>query len=67
MCNTGITEYINLENLGNDRGYDQKDTICMLPMLLQLPPLLLPDCSLYSIEGKYELIQKMLCACILSK
>ena len=39
-CNTGITEYINLENLGNNKGGDQKGDICMLPMLLQLPELL---------------------------
>ena len=30
----------------------------MLPILLQLPPLLLPDYSIYSIEAKFELNQR---------
>ena len=61
--NTGIAEYINLENSGNNRGYDQKDNICMLPILLQL----LPRYSIYNIDGKFKLNQKTLCACALSK
>ena len=38
----------------------------MLQILLQLQ-LLLSDYSIYSIEGKYEINQKMLCVCKLSK
>ena len=45
----------------------KKDNICMLPILLQLSPLPLPDQSIYSIEGKFELNQKMLFACKLSQ
>ena len=37
---TGIAEHINFS--GNDKGDDQKGNICMLPMLLKLPPLPLP-------------------------
>ena len=33
-CNTRITEYINLERSGNDKGDDEKGNISMLPMLL---------------------------------
>ena len=41
-CNTGIPEYINLEYLGNDNEDDQTRNICMVPIPLQLPQLLLP-------------------------
>ena len=61
-CNTGITEHINSENSGNDEEDDQKGKICMLQILLQLP-----QQSIYSIQGKFELNQKMLCASIMSK
>ena len=37
-----ITEYINLENSKHDKGDVQKVNICMLPVLLKLPLLLLP-------------------------
>jgi hypothetical protein len=57
VYNTEITEYINLEISGNNKGDDQKGIICMLPILLQLPPLLLPHNSFYSIDGKFELNQ----------
>ena len=60
-CNTRITEPNYLENLGDDKENDQKGNICMLPILLQLPLLLLPDQSIYSIEGKFELNRKTLC------
>jgi hypothetical protein len=66
-CNTGIIEYINLENSGNYKGDDPKGNICMLPMLLQLPPLLMPNYSIYNIEGKSELNKKQLCACTVPK
>ena len=66
-CSIGITEYINLKNSGNNKEEDQKGNICMLPILLQLPQLLLPDYYIYSIEGKFELNQKTLRACKLSK
>ena len=66
-CNTGITNYINLENSVNNKGDNQKGNICLLSMLLQLPPLLLPHYSIYSTKGKFELNSKMLCACTLSK
>jgi len=33
-CNTGITEYVNLENSGNDKEHDQKGNVCLLPILL---------------------------------
>jgi hypothetical protein len=45
-CNTEITKYTNLVNSGNDKEYDQIGNICMLPILLQLPPLLLPHYSI---------------------
>jgi hypothetical protein len=65
--NAGITEYINLENSRNDKVDDQKDNTCMLSILLKLPPLVLPHYSIYSIKEKFELNQKTLCACKLSK
>jgi hypothetical protein len=40
--NTGMTEYINFENSGNDKGDGQKGNICVLSILLQPPPVLLP-------------------------
>jgi len=52
-----------LENLGNDNGYDPKANMSMLPKRLQIPPLLIPDYSIDSTEGKFELNQKTLCAC----
>ena len=58
---------------GNHKGADQKANICMLPLLsqlplLMLPPLLLPlHYSIYNIEGKFGLNQKTLCACTWSK
>ena len=66
-CNTGIAEYINLKNLGNDKGDDQRGKICILPILLQLPPLLLPHYSIYDIKWKFELNQNTLSAYALSK
>jgi hypothetical protein len=63
-CNTGITEYINLKNSGNNKGHDQKGNICMLSILVQL---LLLNYSIYSIVGKFEPNAKTLCACTLSK
>ena len=53
-CNKGITKYFNLENSENDKGDDQKGNICMLPMLLQLPPLLPPHSSIYGIQGNLK-------------
>ena len=66
-CNTVMTEYINLENSGNDKGGDQKGKICRLSILLQLPPLLLLNYSICIIQGKFEVNQKTLCAGTLSK
>jgi len=66
--NTGTTEYIELEKSANDKGFDQKGNMCMLPILKQLPPLLLPDFTLFTaLRRKFELNKKMLCACKLSK
>ena len=62
--NTGITEYINLKNRGNDKGDDQKANICMLS--IQLSPLLLPYYSIFSIKEKFEQNQKTLCECTFS-
>ena len=53
--NTGITECINLENCGNDKGDDQKGNICTISILLQLPPLLLLHYFIFSIKRKFEL------------
>jgi hypothetical protein len=61
-----MTEYINLEFSGNDKGDDQKDNIWKLPLILQLTTQLLlqlPHYSIYNLEGKFELNQKTLCAC----
>ena len=58
LRNTGITEYINLENSGNYKRYDLKGNICILTILLQLLPLLLPHYFIYNIEGKFELSVK---------
>ena len=66
-CNTGIIVYINLGNPGNDQEYDLKAKIGILPIPLQLPPLLLADNTIYVIKGKFGVHQKMLCACKLSK
>ena len=38
----------------------KKAIFCMLPILLRLPPLILPNQSIYTIEGKFELNQKIL-------
>ena len=38
-CNLGMTEYTHLELSGSDKGDDQQGNICLLPVLLQLPPL----------------------------
>ena len=67
-----MTEHINLKFSGNDKGDDQKGNIWMLPRLLQLPALLLlalllPHYYIYNIKGKFELNQKTLCACTLTK
>ena len=60
---SGMTEYVNLELSGNDKGDDQKSNICMLPILLQL----LPRYFICNIARKLEPNQKTLCACKLSK
>ena len=62
-CKTRKPEYINLENSRNNKGDDPKGNMCMLSILLQL----LPQYSIYSIKGKFELNPKTLCACTLSK
>ena len=59
-----MTRYMNLELSGNDKGDDQKGNIFMLPLIMLL---LLPHYSIYNIEGKIELNQKMPYACTLSK
>ena len=48
--NSGMTEHINLEISGNDKGDDQKGNVCILPILLQLPHLAMPHYSSYSIK-----------------
>ena len=57
-----MTEYINLELSGNNKGDDQRGNISMLPLLPKLPPLLLklqplllPCYSIYNMEGKLEI------------